>query len=398
MAYEYVTEFENKAFGMFVHFGLFSVVGKGEWAKKVYEIPNAEYEKNIQKFKVKKNWAKDLVRTAKKAGCKYITLTTRHHEGFSLFDTCGLNEYDAPHSPTGRDLIREFVDECRKQDIQPFFYLTLFDWFTDYADNDFEKNIDYVCQSLEILCKNYGKIGGFWFDGVWRYKTADWQEDRIYAVIRKYQPDAMIINNTGMGKQGHVGHPEIDSVTFERGAPKPADCGGRKRAGELCQVLNDHWGYAQNDVSYKSLKTIIENLVDCRINNCNMLLNVGPKGDGSLRNIDKAMLEEIGKWVKLNKNFIYKIRRVEDIKAENAQIVKDDKYYYAIIKDVPMKADPDVAIGGNIKEVFIDAKIKDAVWLDNGEKIKVKEGRFIGRPFYYGNSLYVRVARFKIAK
>ncbi|MBO7213944.1 MAG: hypothetical protein J6V66_00450 [Clostridia bacterium] len=129
-----------------------------------------------------------------------------------------------------------------------------------------------------------------------------------------------------------------------------------------------------------------------------MLLNVGLKGDGSLRNIDKAMLEEIGIWVKLNKNFIYKIRRVEDVKAENAQIVKDDKYYYAIIKDVPMKADPDVAIGGNIKEVFIDAKIKDAVWLDNGEKIKVKDGRFVGRPFYYGNSLYVRVARFKIAK
>ena len=105
---------------MFIHFGLYSVIGKGEWYYWQYKPDQKEYEKNIEKFRVTKNWAKNLVKTAKRAGCKYITLTTRHHDGFSLYDTCGLNDFDAPHSATGRDLVREFVDECNAEGIVPF--------------------------------------------------------------------------------------------------------------------------------------------------------------------------------------------------------------------------------------------------------------------------------------
>ena len=105
MSYEYVKKFEKLGFGLFVHFGVYSVLGKGEWSKSILNIPDAEYEKLIKRFKVNKNWAGELVKTAKEAGAKYVTLTTRHHDGFSLYDTCGLNEYDAPHSACGRDLI-----------------------------------------------------------------------------------------------------------------------------------------------------------------------------------------------------------------------------------------------------------------------------------------------------
>ena len=166
MAYEYIENFKKMGFGMFNHFGLYSVLGKGEWALEIDKLDHNKYNELTKKFNVKKDWAKKLVKTAKATGCKYITLTTRHHDGFSLYDTKGLNDFDAPHSAAGRDLIREFVDECNKEGIVPFFYHTLLDWYNPDYKNNFPKYIDYLVRSIEILCTEYGKIGGFWFDGM----------------------------------------------------------------------------------------------------------------------------------------------------------------------------------------------------------------------------------------
>ena len=117
----YIDRFEKMGFGMFVHFGLYSVIGKGEWINSTPAYPNDVYAKYADKFKVKKTWAKELVSSAKKAGFKYITLTTRHHDGFSLYDTKGLSKFDTVNTVCGRDLVKEFVDECNKQGIMPFF-------------------------------------------------------------------------------------------------------------------------------------------------------------------------------------------------------------------------------------------------------------------------------------
>ncbi len=393
----YITQFERLGFGMFVHFGLYSIAGKGEWYQHGYKVGTKEYSKLVSKFKIKKTWAKELVATAKKAGCKYITLTTRHHDGFSLFDTCGLSDFDAIHSPTGRDLVREFVDECNKAEIVPFFYHTLLDWRKEEYQTNFPAYIDYLIASVETLCKNYGKIGGLWFDGMWDKWGADWQEDRLYATIRKYQPEAMIINNTGLSELGKVGHPEIDSVTFERGKPTFVDNSDKHRAGEMCQVLNDHWGYAKEDCNYKSVKELVENLIDCRRYNCNFLLNTGLMGNGSVNPMDKALLEQIGKWVKANKNFIYDVKAAE-VQAENAYVLKDGKYYYAVIKDVPMSLDENVTLSGKVQQVKIlsDKKVKNLRWLDNGKAVKCKKNAFLAEPFRYGYSKSVRVARFEL--
>lgn len=390
---QYIQDFEKLGFGLFVHFGLYSIVGKGEWF--LGSNPTAdkqEYEKLTKKFIVKKNWAKELVKTAKVAGCKYITLTTRHHDGFSLFDTCGLNDYDAPHSACGRDLIKEFVDACRENGIVPFFYHTLLDWHEESFYQDFPKYIDYLVRSVEILCKNYGKIGGFWFDGMWSRRNDDWQEDRLYGTIRKYQPEAMIINNTGLSACGKVGHYEIDSVTFERGNPAFVDNSDKYRAGEMCQVLNDHWGYASNDCNYKSVKELLENLVDCRRYNCNFLLNTGLRGNGSVNPMDACVLREIGKWVKKNKAAIYDVWS-SDIKAENAIILQGKDCYYAIVKNVPMSADPNVQRGESLGQVRVESEILSAEWLDNGEKIDTKDGMFYVSPFAYGESYSIRIAK-----
>ncbi len=387
----YVERFEDLGFGMFVHFGLYSIYGKGEWAKEICQVPDEKYFGLVKKFKVTKNWAKDLVKTAKDAGCRYITLTTRHHDGFSLYDTCGLNEYDAPHSAAGRDLVREFVDECNANGIVPFFYHTLLDWYNKDFNTDFPKYIDYLVKSVELLCTRYGKIGGLWFDGMWSKWDEDWQEDRLYGTIRKYQPEAMIINNTGLSELGKVGHPELDSVTFERGKPCKVDNSDRHRAGEMCQILNDHWGYAKNDINYKSVKELISDLVDCRRYGCNFLLNVGPCGNGKVKVLDKAILTEIGKWVRANKGFIYEARPC-DLEAENAIMLKGNGCLYAVV-DAPMASDPNVALGGALKEVNLGTEIKAAHWLDNGKKIKVKNGKFTVEPFSYGTSLIKRVAK-----
>lgn len=396
--YEYIENFKRLGFGMFIHFGLYSVIGRGEWYYMQYVPDKNEYENTINKFKITKNWAKNLVKTAKDAGCKYITLTTRHHDGFSLYDTRGLSEFDAPHSPTGRDLIREFVDECNKEGIIPFFYHTLLDWHNPDYNNDFPKYIDYLDKSIEILCKNYGKIGGFWFDGMWDKPNEDWQEDRIYGTIRKYQPEAMIINNTGLNALGQTGHIEIDSVTFERGKPAFVDTSEKPIAGEVCDALTDHWGYAEYDICLKSPKELIETLVDCRKYDCNLLLNSGLKDNGKMDEGEKAAFKRIGMWIKENKNFIYKAKST-DLTAENADMMTDGEYYYAAIKGVLMSANCNVAKFGESKTVTLntDKRIVDAEWLDSGKEINLKtDNSFVCEPFEYGKSLAVRVAKFKL--
>ena len=388
-----IIDFEKLGFGLFVHFGLYSRVAKGEWYLTLGNNIDKKSYFDLSKFHVSKNWAKELVKTAKQAGCKYITLTTRHHDGFSLYDTCGLSKLDVLHSACKRDLIKEFVDECNKENIVPFFYHTLLDWSEESYENNFPKYIDYLVESIKILCTNYGKVGGFWFDGMWDKPNEDWQEDRLYGTIRNYQPDAMIINNTGLNELGKVGHYEIDSVTFERGKPCFVDNSDKYRAGEMCQVLNDHWGYAKNDCNYKSTKELIENLVDCRKFNCNFLLNTGLKGNGRVNVLDNEILKKIGKWIKTNKDFIYRVKASE-LNVDNVDILYDGDYYYVVIKNIPIGGDENVTRNLNLPIITLNNKIKSGVWLDNNEKIEIINGNsFKVEPFNYGQSYSVRVAK-----
>lgn len=397
MSYEYVENFKKLTFGMFNHFGLYSILGKGEWAEKILNIDKLYYEGLTDKFRVKEDWAKKLVKTAKASGCRYITLTTRHHDGFSLYDTQGLSRFDAPHSACGRDLIAEFVSECNAAGVVPFFYHTLLDWHNEDYKNDFKAYIDYLVKSVETLSKNYGKIGGFWFDGMWDKWDADWQEERLYATIRKYQPEAMIINNTGLSKNGELGNIELDSVTFERGKPFKVNSPARPVAGEVCDSLNGHWGFAKNDISLKTPDYIISTLIDCKKNGCNYLLNTGLKSNGYIPEADKFVFESVGKWIKANKNFIYDVKKA-DYDAENADLFTDGDYLYAVIKGASILADADVIRESTGKLVKLDGvKIDKAVWLDTNKPVKLSDDRsFDIEQFSYGTNLYARVAKIKL--
>ncbi len=402
-----IKEFEELGMGMFVHWGLYSQMGIGEWAMKLRNIPKEEYVKLFDTFTASDFNAEELVLTAKAAGAKYIVLTTRHHEGFSLYDTCGLNEYDAPHSPAGRDLVREYVDACNKHGIIPFFYHTTLDWWNDLYNTDFDAYLEYLNDSVEILCKNYGKIGGLWFDGNWDKKDADWKEDALYAVIRKHQPDAIIVNNTGLHARGAAGNCEIDSVTFEQGRPTPMDREGMTKylAAEMCETINDHWGYGSCDFNSKSSARLIETFCACRKVGANYLLNIGPTEQGGIEPLQKYTMKALGDWIKIHEAPARYAKPCGVVGNGDDFALKLDNKLYFFVHGLKIGGDENVTVtcGGDNDRAFsgVNQKIKSIKWMDNGEQLNfVQNGdgdfTFAATKFPYGVNLVVRVAEAEI--
>ena len=408
IAAPYIQAFEQLGFGMFVHFGLYSQLQMGEWTYFLHKRNAEEYKPLIESFRVRS--MRDIVETAKAAGCKYIVLTTRHHEGFSLYDTKGLSDFDVMHSPTGRDIVREFVEECRKEDIVPFFYHTTLDWLHEDFEGNFDRYLDYLYNSVEILCTQYGKIGGLWFDGNWSKKGADWKEDRLYKMIHRYQPEAMIINNTGLSNRGKFGELEIDAVTYERGMPEPLDQSGREKyvAAEMCETLCDHWGIA-DDINFKPVKQLITELCECRKVGANFLLNIGPNADASVPLMQKATMQCIGRWMQTygkaiynGRPFVYYPDRQEFIMRD----VYDPKTAYLFVFDLKQSGG-DANVTLNMTEDGmkilnnVPYPIESVVWMDNGSDVEFRQNGdefcFMPTGFRSGTSLCVRVAeiRFK---
>lgn len=403
-----VADFERLGFGMFVHWGLYSQLGVGEWTYCLHGRKMEEYQKLKDTFTAEDFNAEEMVLTAKNAGCKYITLTTRHHEGFSLYDTKGLCDFDAPHSAAKRDLIREFVDACNKHGIIPFFYHTTLDWYQKDFEENFDAYLEYLRKSVEVLCTNYGKIGGLWFDGNWSKQT-DWKEDALYATIRKHQPEAMIINNTGLGGRGIIGHPEIDSVTFEQGRPTPMDREGMPKyiAAEMCHTLNNHWGIGFNDLDYKSPKELIETLCACRRVGANLLLNIGPTAQGGIEPIQKELLKIMGRWMGFYGEAIYQgaPHPATCGDAKNFVLKSDDALYFFIHNlHISGSAHVTTSDGENPNFTFegVSEEIESIEWMDNNENLTYRkhDNRITidATKFSYGLDTCVRVAKAKIKK
>ncbi len=389
-------------FGMFIHWGLYSQLGKGEWIMSRNTMPREEYFKLRDTFTASKFSGRKIAQIAKAAGMKYITLTTRHHEGFSLYDTKGLNDYDALHAPCGRDLISDFVEGCNAEGIMPMFYHTTLDWYNEDFNNDFDAYLEYLRKSVEILCTNYGKIGGLWFDGNWSKRDADWKVDELYATIRKHQPEAMIINNTGLSERGFIGHPEIDSVTFEQGRPTPMNREGMPKyiAAEMCQTINAHWGVGYADFNYKSVPELIESLCACRKVGANYLLNVGPDAEGEIIPIQAALIEQVGKWIEASGAPIYEGKPCEIEATGKNFALKANGKYYLFVHDLSIVGSAHVVAEGGgvgIKKFygFMD-EVKSVKWLDNDEQLNFTQNNGIlsinCTGFEYGNNLVVRVA------
>ncbi len=393
---------------MFIHWGLYSQLGKGEWVQFEQKIPVKEYSKLAQNFTAKDFDARAFARLAKEAGMRYLTFITRHHEGFSLYDTRGLDKFDSMHAPSQRDLTAEFVEACRAEDLIPFLYHTTLDWRWDSANcslKKFNEYLDYLHASVEVLCRHYGKLGGLWFDGNWSLPKADWKEDRLYGMIRKYQPEAMIINNTGIGAEGALGHPEIDSTTFEQGLPSAPDRSGWPKyiAGEMCETINGHWGEGRHDFNFKSPAEIIQHLCACRKVGANYLLNVGPTPQGGIPEYESIALRKVGQWIAMHGDLIYEARPVAGITCKGRDFVlkKGGNYYY-FAHDLNRRGDPHVVrkgTGNGPRAIDgFPAKVKSVRWIfedRKGQFIQSSDHRILTIDcdgYEYGTDMVVCVA------
>lgn len=303
--------FQDARFGMFIHWGVYSVLGRGEWVMNNEKIPVAEYEKIPPQFNPVQYDPAAWVALAKSAGMHYITITSKHHDGFAMWAT-GQNHYNIVNStPYAKDVLKPLAEECRRQGLKLFFYHSHLDWHSpDYyplgrtgltagrpPGGDFNRYLDYMDAQLTELLTNYGDIAGIWFDGMWDKPKADWRLRRTYDLIHKLQPAALVGNNHHLAPfEGE------DFQMFEKDLPGQNTTGfsGESKIGSLpletCDTISGAWGYNSQDTKYKSTKQLVAYLVRAAGNNANFLLNIGPKPDGTIQPEFVTRLHEIGQW------------------------------------------------------------------------------------------------------
>jgi alpha-L-fucosidase len=315
--------FQDAKFGMFIHWGVYSVLGDGEWVMNQQSIDKKTYEKLPSFFNPVDFDPKEWVALVKAAGMKYITITSKHHDGFAMFDS-KLTDWDiVDRTPYKKDVIKMLADECHKQGIKLFFYHSHLDWYQDNyfplgrtgqtsgrpAGGNWYKYLDYMDGQLAELLTNYGEIGGIWFDGFWDKKDADWRLEKTYKLIHGLQPAALISNNH---HQAVI--PGEDFQAFEKDLPGHNTTGfaGESQVGELpletCETMNNSWGFNLQDKKYKSSKELIQYLVKAAGYNSNFLLNVGPMPNGKIQPEFVATLKDMGKWIEKNGETIYGTR------------------------------------------------------------------------------------------
>ena len=316
--------FQDAKFGLFIHWGVYSLVGKGEWVMEHDKLPIAEYAKLPPLFNPSRFDAVAWVKLAKSAGAKYITVTAKHHDGFCMFAS-RLTEYDiVDATPYQNDPLKALADACHQEKIKLFFYYSLLDWHhPDYfpkgktgqtagrpANPDPKRYVEYYQGQVRELCTNYGAIGGFWFDGWWDKPDAGWDLAGTYRLIHELQPAALVGNNH------HVApFPGEDFQMFEQDLPGE-NAAGFNTAGvaaslplETCLTINQSWGYHARDTRFKTAEQLIHALLGAAGRGANLLLNVGPRPDGTIGPEFTQRLEDVGKWLATYGESVYGTRR-----------------------------------------------------------------------------------------
>ena len=314
--------FRDAKFGMFIHWGVYSLLGQGEWVMQQRELPIGPYEWLATTFNPVKFDARAWVSLAKGAGAKYITITSRHHDGFSMFATRATPYNIADWTPFKRDPLKELADECQRQGLKLFFYYSQLDWHhpdywprgrtgqhTDRPESgDWARYLDFMDSQLTELLSGYGPIGGIWFDGMWDKPDAEWRLPRTYALIHRLQPAALIVPN-----HHRAPLPGEDVQTFEQDLPGANSAGfNTKEIGSLpletSLTMNNSWGFNITDRRFKSVRELIGYLVRAAGSDANLLLNIGPRPDGTVQPEAVERLRDVGRWLATYAPSIYATR------------------------------------------------------------------------------------------
>ncbi len=314
--------FRDAKFGMFIHWGVYSLLGQGEWVMQQRELPIGPYEWLATTFNPVKFDARAWVSLAKGAGAKYITITSRHHDGFSMFATRATPYNIVDWTPFKRDPLKELADECQRQGLKLFFYYSQLDWHhpdywprgrtgqhTDRPESgDWARYLDFMDSQLTELLSGYGPIGGIWFDGMWDKPDAEWRLPRTYALIHRLQPAALIVPN-----HHRAPLPGEDVQTFEQDLPGANSAGfNTKEIGSLpletSLTMNNSWGFNITDRRFKSVRELIRYLVRAAGSDANLLLNIGPRPDGTIQPEAEERLRDVGRWLATYATSIYATR------------------------------------------------------------------------------------------
>lgn len=321
--------FQDAKFGIFIHWGVYSVLANGEWVMERRKIPAKRYERLADLFKPTRFDADAWVKTFKDAGARYVTITSKHHDGFAMYDS-KVSDYDIVNrTPFERDILKELKNACDRQGVKLFVYYSQLDWHSsDYwpkgdtgrniddagplTVGNWDKYIDYQNAQLTELLTHYGKIGGVWFDGWWDQKNGDyrnrWRLAETYALIHRLQPAALIASN-----HHEDPWPGEDLQTFEQDLPGE-NITGFNSAGvsalplETADTLNNSWGFEVNDGNFKTSRELIHRLVGAAGRNANYLLNTGPMPDGRLQPESIEAFADIGAWLRINGESVYGTR------------------------------------------------------------------------------------------
>ncbi len=381
--------FQDAKFGLFVHWGVYSVMAGGgdkgiaEWIMNQKQIPINQYEKLPSFFNPVDFDAAEWVSMVKKAGMKYITITSKHHDGFAMYDS-KVSDYNiVDRTPYGKDVLKTLKDECDKQGIKLFFYYSQLDWHhPDYfprggtggnftgrkQEGDWDKYIDYMNTQLSELLTNYGEVGGIWFDGMWDKKKAPWRLDETYALIHKHQPGALVGSNHHLSPISGE-----DFQMFERDLPGENSMGFNQTGTisqlplEMCETMNGSWGFNIKDQGYKSSKRLIQTMVKAAGYGANFLLNTGPMPNGEIQpeNIDTLMV--MGQWLEKYGESIYKTRKGPVSPVHWGATTQKGNTIYLHILDLKEES----LLIQEFKQ-----KIKSATFFDDGSKVKFKATEF----------------------
>lgn len=357
--------FRHDRFGMFIHFGIYAIPGRGEWVMSSLRMEVDEYKKYFDQFDPVDYDPKAWARAAKEAGMKYVVMTAKHHDGFCLFDS-KYTDYKATNTKAGRDLVAEYVEAVRAEGLKVGLYFSLIDWshpdfpkYTDihspfyqdekYKDEqiDFDNYLDYLHKQIEEIVTNYGKLDILWFDFSYEDMAGDkWQAEKIVKMVRTHQPDVVMDNRLETSGESFgsiaTANPSPyagDFVSSEQILPPEGikNYAGEDLPWEMCVTMNNNWGYNPSDKNYKSSMTLIRKLVECVSKNGNMILNVGPDARGNINTESMEILKDFKAWFKKNGQSIYGCTRAEGLaKPEWGYYTQKDKVIYAHIFDQPI--------------------------------------------------------------
>ena len=357
---------EYARFGMFIHYGLYSVIGQQEWVMESEGIPIPQYELLAKHLNPKPGFASEWVKLAKRTGQKYMVLTTKHHDGFCLFDT-KLTNYNAVQQGPKRDLVREYVNAARAEGMRIGFYYSLMDWHnpdgaickTDLAAR--KRFVAYTFGLLRELLTNYGKIDILWYDEPWPLTAQEWDADAMNRMVFTLQPDIIVNNRNGLPGDFSTPEHKIQAA---------------KRAWESCETMNRGWGYQRADHEFKTPREVLIDLTLCAQQGGNYLLDIGPEPDGTVPAKEVSILDTVGRWLDTNGETVYGTQGGASISFGNYDtFTRKGNMLYILVyfwpADTPaaqwltfFQKPTVVAVGG------LNAKVLSARLLKTGQKVE----------------------------